>query len=73
MRLNLGPVTIHFGSNGKYVKREECHEAHEKLEGYLEKQFAGINKRIDDQFAGSNKRVDDFILSVNNYISLLKK
>jgi len=59
--MNLFGFDISFNGNGKYVKKKECHEAHERLEKFL-----------DDKFADTNKRIDDFILSVNNYINLLK-
>ena len=60
--MNIFGVEIQFSnSNGKYVKRKECHEAHDKLEKFL-----------DQKFEDTNRRIDDFMNSVNNYIDLLR-
>jgi hypothetical protein len=60
--MNIFGVEIQFSnSNGKYIKRKECHQAHENLQKYL-----------DERFNDTNKRIDDFMGSVNNYINLLK-
>lgn len=48
--------------NGKYVKKDDCHEAHRSLEKFL-----------DGKFSDTNKRIDDFIKATENYIDLLKK
>lgn len=60
--MNLFGIEIQLSnSNGKYVKRKECHDAHDELEKFL-----------DQKFTDTNRRIDDFMNSVNNYIGLLK-
>jgi hypothetical protein len=66
MQLSFGPVTIHFGSNGKYVKREDCHEAHDKLDKSLDTRFESLRIHLDT-------RINDLVNATNNYIDLLKK
>jgi len=61
--MNIFGVEIQFSnSNGKYVKRKECHQAHDRLQLYL-----------DEKFEDTNRRITDFMNSVDNYINLLKK
>lgn len=66
MQLRLGPVTVHFGANGRYIKREECHQAHDKLEKSLDTRFFELRSHID-------ARIQDLVNATNNYVNLLKK
>lgn len=60
--MNIFGLEITFSRNGKTpVTKKECHEAHTKLESFLEVRFIDLNKRVDD--------LKD---SLNNYIHLLK-
>ncbi len=64
--MNIFGIEISFSKKteggAKFVKQDDCHEAHVALTKYLEGKF-------DD----TNRRIDDFMNSVNNYIGLLKK
>lgn len=61
--MNLFGFEIHFSQNGNTpVKRKECHQAHDRLEKYL-----------DGKFGDTNKRVDDLKDSISNYLALLRK
>jgi hypothetical protein len=60
--MNIFGIEVQLSnSNGKYVKRKECHEAHNKLERFL-----------DQKFTDTNIRINDLKDSIDNYIDLLK-
>lgn len=59
----IGPLAFSF-KNG-YVKKSDCHEAHEKLEASLDDRFKGLKEHVD-------ARIDDLKTAINNYIGLLK-
>lgn len=63
--MNLFGVDISLAKrdlNGNYVKKEECHRAHEDLKIYLDSNFKGLNSRIED-----------FQKAVMTYVDLLTK
>ncbi len=63
---NLLNANIQFGSNGIYVRKKDCHEAHDKLEKMLDIRFTDLKSHFDT-------RVGDLKTAIDNYISLLKK
>lgn len=47
--MNIFGIEIQFAnSNGKYIKRKECHQSHNELKSFLDIRFGEVNTRIDD-------------------------
>lgn len=39
MQVSLGPITIHFAKNGKYVKKEDCNNLHLVFNKHLDQKL----------------------------------
>ncbi len=42
MQVSLGPITIHFGKNGKYVKKEDCVSTHADFKEHLDRKLTEL-------------------------------
>ena len=69
MQVSLGPVTIHFGKNGKYVKKEDCVNTHKLFEECLKRKFSDLNLDLDHKL--SNLTIDRNTQLLNLKIDLL--
>jgi len=63
------PITIYFGKNGKYVKKEECHRAQAEVKQFIDAKVDTLEKSLTTNLLNIerniNTRIESIVLAIS--------